>query len=115
MPLPLLSSVLLTSVAEAGGQAALRWAQQAASPARGLLGVAFYAVVCAGLYNAYHHKGVGVVNALWSGTSVVLMVIVGMVFFHERLSPAEWTGVAFVLVGLAFLASARVAAHLRGR
>ena len=70
-----------------------------------------YVLVCVGLYNAYFHRGIGIVNAMWSGVSVLLMITIGRFFFHEKIMLIEWVGVAFVFVGIVILGVATMKYH----
>lgn len=71
-----------------------------------LFAVLCYAGVTALLYRAYEYKGVGLVNVLWSGVSVIMMLAIGYLVFKERLIMREWIGVAFIAIGLCIAGSA---------
>lgn len=47
--------------------------------------------------------GIGFVNVMWSGMTSVLMLLIGHLFFKERLAAQEWLGVAVVLAGVAIM------------
>lgn len=98
LPVPLLGIVAVTSACEAGAQACLKLARRRrAYMAPGIL---LYVAVALLLHAAYAYRGVGLVNALWSGTSVALMVAIGYVAFGERLGAAEYAGIALILAGV---------------
>lgn len=60
-------------------------------------------IVTVFLYVAYSYKGVGIVNALWSGLSILAMVAIGTLVFKEKIKAKEWIGILFILVGLVTL------------
>ena len=52
-----------------------------------------YAVVAYCIFLAYNYKGVGMVNTLWSGMSILLMIAVGIFLFKEKIRLIEGIGV----------------------
>jgi len=42
----------------------------------------------------------GLVNAIWSACSVIFVLLVGMFFYHETLTKADFLGITFVLAGV---------------
>jgi multidrug transporter EmrE-like cation transporter len=62
--------------------------------------IAFYGLVCALLVMSYKYKGMGVINILWSGLSVLLIASTGVLFFHETLTLLDKVGMLFVIVGM---------------
>jgi multidrug transporter EmrE-like cation transporter len=68
-----------------------------------LAALACYAGVIVCLFAAYRYKGAGIVNTLWSGVSIVLMLLIGMVVFSERITAMEWVGVGAILAGFAII------------
>lgn len=65
--------------------------------------VALYGVVCFLLARTFAYKDIGVVNVLWSVFSIVAIILVGMLAFHESLTWKEAAGVGFALVGVVLL------------
>lgn len=65
-----------------------------------VLAVFFYSIVAYCIFLAYKFKGVGMVNALWSGMSVLLMILVGIFLFKENVSLIEGVGVVLILSGI---------------
>lgn len=104
MPVPtFFAAIALIGLFEAFAQSSVQWAQRYQSPIHFAYAILFYVAVCAALYVAYNYKGVGVVNALWSGMSIVLMLAIGYFIFEERLQPMEWIGIAFILAGMSII------------
>ena len=68
-----------------------------------ILGVFFYSFVCLGLYIMYDFRQMGFVNLLWSCMSIITIMIVGTVFFHEHLNIYDLIGIGLVFIGLAFI------------
>ena len=99
----ILGLVFLLSACEAVGQSVAFVARQRESLALFLLAWVIYAGVVYILYTAYGSRGVGFVNALWSGMMTVLMLLVGRVLFKERLTTVQWTAIGFILTGMVIL------------
>jgi multidrug transporter EmrE-like cation transporter len=49
-----------------------------------ILAILLYAVVCLLLDQSFNHRGMGVVNVIWSGLSVFLVAVFGVLFFKEK-------------------------------
>lgn len=95
--------ILVVAIFEAFGQSFLAWARKTNKIYWLFIGIACYSVVAYGLYMSYQYKGVGIVNALWSSLSIVLMVAIGHILFHERLSRNEWIGIGLIIAGILFI------------
>lgn len=65
-----------------------------------LLGVFFYSLVCLGLLNMYSMKEIGIVNFMWSCMSIITVLIIGVIVFHEQINRYDFIGLIFVFFGL---------------
>lgn len=100
----LLGIIILISVSECIGQSCLRNFYE--HPSRIyllLLGLLFYGMVCLLLVLSYKYRGMGIVNVLWSGISVLVVVSAGMVFFDEKITQMDTIGIALILTGIGFV------------
>ena len=62
--------------------------------------VPIFVVSTAALYAAYELRGgMGIVNVVVSGAGIVVVLLVGMLAFNERLSPWEWLGTVCIVIG----------------
>lgn len=68
-----------------------------------LIAVFFYALVCLGLYNMYDYKDMGVVNLMWSCLSIISIIMIGVIFFHEEINWFDIMGIVFVFIGFGFI------------
>ncbi len=95
------SAILMVSAFEAAAQTFIATARKSQGniPIL-LLGMACYCGVAYGLYLSYQYRGVGIVNALWSSLSIVLMLIIGAALFNEKLKIREWIGIALLISGI---------------
>lgn len=98
-----LALVVGISGCEAVGQSVAFLARQAQSFSLLLSAWLIYAGVVYLLYTAYGSHGVGFVNALWSGVMTVMMLIIGRVWFNERLTRTQWIGISVILTGMVVL------------
>lgn len=68
-----------------------------------LMGVFFYGLVCLGLFNMYSMKEMGIVNFLWSCLSIITMLLIGVMVFHEQINRFDIVGILLVFIGLALV------------
>ena len=64
------------------------------------IAIVFYAMVCLMLVLSYKYRGMGIINVLWSGISVLAVASAGAIFFHERLTRLDMIGIVCILVGI---------------
>lgn len=97
----LLGLVLMISISECLGQSCLKTYHKYPSKLwLWILGVFFYTIVCALLVMSYTYKGMGIVNVLWSGISVLVIVSAGMMFFNETITWLDKIGIALIILGI---------------
>lgn len=98
---PVFIIILMISLSECLGQSCLKKLFKEPSKTHlFLVAVVFYALVCYLLVLSYQYKGMGIVNVLWSGMSVLLMVSVGLLFYKEELSSNEISGIILIIIGM---------------
>jgi|APGre2960657423_1045063.scaffolds.fasta_scaffold00024_26 drug/metabolite transporter (DMT)-like permease len=68
-----------------------------------LLAVFFYSLVCLGLYTMYGYKAMGSVNLIWSCLSILSILTVGVLFFHEEVNRYDMAGIVFIFIGLSLV------------
>ena len=51
-------------------------------------------------YSAISLKGMGIINALWDSISTVMIALLGVVIFKEKLSFNQWIGIVFCSIGI---------------
>ena len=62
--------------------------------------VVCYSIVCLMLVVSYKYNGLGVVNILWSGLSVLLIASMGAIHFGDRLTAIHILGMVLILAGI---------------
>ncbi len=63
-----------------------------------------YCFVCLFLRQIYNNKGsIGITNVIWSILSIVSILIVGIVFFHEQVNNWDLLGIFLAMLGLYFI------------
>lgn len=95
--------ILLVAVFEAIGQSMIAQSRYKKNINWLFIGILCYCVVAYGLFMSYQYKGVGIVNALWSSISIILMLGIGCFVFKEKLDKNEWFGIFLILVGIVFI------------
>lgn len=79
-------------------------ARQAQSKPLFLLAWFVYIGVVYFLYLAFATKGVGFVNALWSGMTTILMILIGRFVFKEKLTLRQLLFISMIVIGMVGLA-----------
>lgn len=69
------------------------------------LAIASYSIVCILLGKCYTIKGagVGITNFVWSILSIVSLIILGVIVFHETITFYDIFGIILCIVGLYFI------------
>jgi len=97
----LLIIILLISISECLGQTCLKTLYN--EPKQYHLyfaAVLFYSIVCYLLVLSYTYKGMGLVNVLWSGLSILIILSTGALFFNETITKLDIVGVICVILGM---------------
>ena len=96
----LLLIILAIAMMEAVAQYFIRRYHEIPYTAYYILGVIFYAVVAYLLQKTYHYSTMGMSQVLWSGMSVITILMVGSFAFGEHIEYNEWVGILFILAGI---------------
>ena len=69
------------------------------------LAIASYSIICVLLGKCYSLKGagMGITNFIWSILSIVSLIIVGVIVFHETITFYDIFGIILCIVGLYFI------------
>lgn len=102
MPLPYVYLVLAI-IAETIGTSFLQATQQFTRPFPIVGMVVAYGVSFYFLGLALGHMPVGIAYAIWSGLGIVLITLIGLVIFGQRLDMAAVIGIALIIAGVAVL------------
>lgn len=62
-----------------------------------------YFMVCLLLIKSYSYNGMGIVNLIWSCLSIITIIMVGVVFYHEKITKFDIIGIIFILTGIYFV------------
>lgn len=62
-----------------------------------------YCVIAYLLTLSYEHKGMGITNVLWSGITIIVILITGMLVYDERLTNYDIIGLCLILFGSTFI------------
>lgn len=95
--------LLLAIVAETIGTAALQASQQFTRPLPVVVLTIAYAVAFFLLGHALKFMPVGVVYAIWSGLGIVLIALIGLVVFGQRLDLPAILGIGLIIAGVLVL------------
>ena len=100
----LLLLILSISICEMIGQSCLKYYKKNDTKSHFCLyAIVFYIVVCYLLLKTYDYEGMGLVNVLWSGISILVILFAGYMFFDETVTWMDKLGVVFVILGIGFI------------
>jgi multidrug transporter EmrE-like cation transporter len=92
--------VLLISMFEAFAQSIIHYAHYYKKKFYIIYGIILYIIIAFLIYKAYNYKGIGMVNAIWSGFSIIFMIIIGTYLFNEKILLNEYIGIFFIIIGV---------------
>lgn len=93
--------LLLAIVFEVLGTAALQASEQFARPKPVMLMAASYVAAFFCLSQALRGLPIGVAYAIWSGLGVVLIALIGLIWFGQRLDNPAIIGLGLIVAGVA--------------
>ena len=62
-----------------------------------------YFIICLLLLRAYSYKTMGIVNLVWSCLSIITIILIGIIFYHEKITKFDIVGIVFIFIGLYFV------------
>lgn len=93
--------LLAAILCEVAGTAALQASQQFTRPMAAAVTLIGYAAALYFLSLALRGMPIGVAYAIWSGLGVVLIALIGLMWFGQRLDFAALLGLAMIVAGVA--------------
>ncbi len=95
---------LLTAVVfETIGTSALQASEQFTRPRPVLITLACYGITFYFLSLALRGMPVGVAYAIWSGLGIILIALIGLVWFGQKLDTAALVGLGLIVAGVAVI------------
>ncbi|MEO9780386.1 MAG: multidrug efflux SMR transporter [Sedimentitalea sp.] len=95
--------LLLAIVAETIGTTALQASQQFSRFGPSVVVVISYGIAFYLLAMALRFMPVGVAYAIWSGLGIVLIALIGLVMFGQKLDLAAIIGLGLIIAGIAII------------
>lgn len=92
--------ILFVASCEALAQSTIYYSNVSKNNIYLMLGIILYIFVAFAIYQAYNYKGVGMVNAIWSAISIILLIMIGLFIFNENISTQEYVGIIFIILGI---------------
>ena len=100
MPMTTYLYLLTAIVFETIGTSALQASEQFTRPKPLLLTIACYAATFYFLSLAFRTMPVGVAYAIWSGLGIVLIALIGLAWFGQKLDLPALIGLALIIAGV---------------
>ncbi len=92
--------LLLTILSEAAAMCFMKLANGFQNKIHLTVGALFYIAGFLLLTQTLKHLPMGWANAMWAGSSTVLVVVLGVVFFDETVSFKQWGFISLIVIGL---------------
>ncbi len=89
----------LTIVSEVTGTTMMKLSEGYTKLVPSVLSFVFYIGALALLTMTLKHLGMGITYAIWSGVGIVLVTVIGYLFFKEPITAQKITFIALILVG----------------
>lgn len=72
----------------------------------------YFGIVCFGLVivfltQMFRYETFSVGNAVWYGTAMIAVPLIGVFYFHEKLSPLQWIGILLLFSGILLIELAK--------
>ncbi|MBT3348838.1 EamA family transporter [bacterium] len=64
------------------------------------LGIVCFSLVIVFLTQMFRHENFSVGNAVWYGTAMLAVPLIGIFYFHEKLSWPQWIGMGLLCAGI---------------
>jgi multidrug transporter EmrE-like cation transporter len=96
----ILGIILLITVCEAIAQSCLKQYNLIKNINYFIIGCLFYFFVILLLCKSYNYESMGKVNLCWSVFSIIFVIMMGVIFFHEKLLLIDILGIFITIVGL---------------
>ncbi len=102
--LDIIKLIFFVVLSESIAQYNIKESLEKQSNIRFIFAIFAYVFVCLFLRQIYNNKGsIGITNVIWSILSIVSILIVGIVFFHEKVNNWDLLGIFFAIMGLYFI------------
>jgi multidrug transporter EmrE-like cation transporter len=96
--------IFFVVISESFAQYNIKESLEKQSNIRFIFAIFAYVFVCLFLRQIYNNKGsIGITNVIWSIFSIVSILIVGIVFFHEKVNNWDLLGIFFAIIGIYFI------------
>lgn len=92
--------VIAIALIESYAQYNIKLFQQYSKIFNYILGVFLYAIIAYLLFLSYDKSSMGMTQVLWSGTSIITIVLIGSYIFDEKILFNEWVGIFLILSGV---------------
>lgn len=92
--------LLLTIVTESTAVIFMKLSNGFEHKLQGAVAVVTYILSFIFLTLALKHLPAGLANAIWAGTSTVLVALAGMFFLKEQVSITQWLFISLIVIGL---------------
>ena len=95
--------LLTAGVFETIGTSALQASEQFTRPRPVIITLACYGITFYFLSLALRGMPVGVAYAIWSGLGIILIALIGLVWFGQKLDTAALVGLGLIVAGVAVI------------
>lgn len=101
----LLIYIIIIVLTEAAAQSVIQYCEIHNAKKYLFVSLIFYAIGAVFLYLAYKERKIGIINVFSASLSIILMLVIGVIFFKEKITINEYIGVALIIVGICIIES----------
>jgi multidrug transporter EmrE-like cation transporter len=67
------------------------------------ISVISYFIICLLLLYSYEYNTMGRINLLWSCFSIIVILLTGTIFYHEKIYSYDLIGIGLIIIGMYFV------------
>lgn len=98
-----LSLIILIVITETFAQYNIRKSTNTMNNLYLLIGILSYGLICYLLSHGYKYNEIGKMNVLWSILSMISILLIGIIIFHEQVNIYDIIGLVLSIIGFYFI------------
>jgi multidrug transporter EmrE-like cation transporter len=99
--------VIIIVLSEAAAQSVVQYSEINNTYKYMFLSIIFYMILAFSLFKSYKYKKIGIVNSICGGIGVILMILIGKIFFNEKLNYNDYIGIILIILGILIIEQKR--------
>ncbi len=92
--------VIIITLSDAIAQSVIQYSYNNNNNKITYLSLFFYAIAAYFLFKSYKYNKIGIVNVYCGSAGILLILLIGRIFFNEKISHNEYIGIFLILIGI---------------